>query len=97
MTALTGRGAGFGWLNFTSTRPLLALTLIGGRFADRYDKRSVLFAALAVQLLSAVAIGWLVYSKQIQIWHIFVAAGMVGLASGIPRSPGSNAHSHFRE
>jgi MFS family permease len=60
---------------------MLALTLIGGRFADRYDKRAILFAALAVQLLSAVAIGWLVYSKQIEIWHIFVAAGMVGLAT----------------
>ena len=81
LTTLTERADVLGWLNFTSTIPMLALTLIGGRFADRYDKRAILFAALAVQLLSAVAIGWLVYSKQIQIWHIFVAAGMVGLAT----------------
>jgi MFS family permease len=81
LTTLTERADVLGWLNFTSTIPMLLLTLIGGRYADRYDKRAILFVALAVQLLSAVTIGWLVYVKLIQIWHIFVAAGMVGLAT----------------
>jgi MFS family permease len=81
LTTLTERADVLGWLNFTSTAPMLLLTLIGGRFADRYDKRAIVFAALAVQLISAVAIGSLIYYKYIQIWHIFVAAGMVGLAT----------------
>lgn len=81
LTTLTERADVLGWLNFTSTMPMLLLTLIGGRLADRYDKRAIVFTALAVQLIAAVAIGWLIYSKQIEIWHIFVAAAMVGLAT----------------
>jgi MFS family permease len=69
---------------------MLLLTLIGGRFADRYDKRAILFIALGVQLLSAVSIGCLVCWKLIQIWHVFVAAGSLVLLS-IPHGRRSRA------
>ncbi|HEV7405360.1 MAG TPA: MFS transporter [Chthoniobacteraceae bacterium] len=81
LTELTPRPQVLGWLTFTSTLPMLALTLIGGRVADRHNKRNVLFAALAVQFTAAAGLGWLVAGHQIAIWHIFAAAVAVGLAT----------------
>lgn len=81
LTDLTPRPEVLGWLTFTSTLPMLALTLIGGRVADRHNKRTVLFVALAVQFTAAAGLGWLVASHRIEIWHIFVTAVVVGIVT----------------
>jgi MFS family permease len=67
--------------NFTAGVPMLLLTLVGGRFADRYDKRIILYAVLVVQIACALGIGSLVAHHQIQLWHIYLAAGLVGIAA----------------
>jgi len=66
-------------MNFASGFPMLVLTMFGGVLADRYDKRLILLATLTVQAALAVAIGLLVGSGHIALWHV-IAAG-VGSAS----------------
>ncbi len=81
LTSLTKSAMVLGAIHFAAGMPMLLLTLAGGSLADRYDKRLILHAALVTQIISAVAIGWLVYSNQIAIWHVFVAAVVLGIAA----------------
>lgn len=81
MTSLTQSAFVLGALNFTMGLPMLALTLAGGSAADRFDKRLILIGALITQALCAIGIGWLIYTHQIAIWHVFVAGVCLGIAS----------------
>src|SRR5687767_9496009 len=71
LTGLTSSALVLGGVNFAAGIPMLLLTLIGGSFADRYDKRLILHAALAIQMILAATTGWLVATEQIAVWHIF--------------------------
>src|SRR3954454_23899539 len=42
MSALTSKALLLGMVNFAAGIPMLALTMIGGSAADRYDKRKIL-------------------------------------------------------
>jgi MFS family permease len=81
LTSLTHSALVLGGITFASGIPMLLLTLIGGNFADRFDKRRILYAVLVVQILSATILGWLVATKGIRIWHIFVTATILGVAA----------------
>ncbi len=81
LTSLTQKAMILGAVNFSSGIPMLLLTLVGGTFADRYDKRRILYAIVTVQIACAVAIGRLVALHEIQIWHIFVTSVILGIAA----------------
>jgi MFS family permease len=76
MANLTDRAAVLGLSNFASGLPMLALTLLGGSYADRYDKRKILILTQVVQILFALFLGTLIALERIQIWHIILAAGL---------------------
>ena len=59
--------------------PTLALTMIGGSAADRHDKRWILVIAQVVQIATALALGLLVFTGSIQIWHVIMTAGVLGI------------------
>ena len=63
--------------------PILLLTLFAGVLADRYDKRKVLLAANTVSIAFAIALGLLVVTGTVQLWHVFVAAAGIGAANAI--------------
>lgn len=67
-------------LQFT---PVLLLTLWGGKLADRYDKRKLLVAANAVFAVTAIVFAILVASGVVELWHVFLFAGLLGTASAI--------------
>ncbi len=81
MSGLTQQAIWLGAVNFASSIPMLALTMFGGSLADRYDKRKILFLTQVVQIALALAIGFLVLKGQIQIWHILVAAVLLGISA----------------
>ena len=81
MTGLTGSAFWLGMVNLCASVPMLALTMIGGSVADRYDKRKILLTAQVVQIILAVAIGYLVLINQVQIWHILVASTLLGVSN----------------
>lgn len=79
MSTLTNKAILLGMVNFAAGLPTLALTMIGGSVADRFDKRKILIIAQLAQIVLAVALGWLVMTGQIQIWHVMVMAALLGI------------------
>src|SRR5437899_8396856 len=50
--------------------PMLALTMVGGSTADKFDKRKILLITQYVQIGIAVSIGLLIWTKHIAIWQV---------------------------
>jgi MFS family permease len=81
VTSLTDKAVTLGMVNLASGIPMLLLTMVGGKFADRHDKRIILLIAQVVQIILAMAIGYLVAKGQVQIWHILTAAVVLGISN----------------
>lgn len=67
-------------LQFT---PILLLTLLSGRLADRYDKRLLLFVANATWSVLALGMSLLVVTGVVALWHVFVFAALLGVANAV--------------
>jgi MFS family permease len=67
-------------LQFT---PVLLLTLISGRLADRYDKRMLLFIANIFWTVLALAMSLLVVTGLVQLWHVFAFAALLGVFNAV--------------
>ncbi len=80
LSTLTERALVLGMVNMAAGLPTLALTMIGGSAADRFDKRKILIITQVVQIFLAVTLGTLVLYGYIQIWHILVLAALLGVA-----------------
>ncbi|MET0424710.1 MAG: MFS transporter [Actinoplanes sp.] len=63
--------------------PVLLLTLWGGRLADRYDKRKLLIMANAAFAVTAIIFAILVASGVVELWHVFLFAGLLGVTNAI--------------
>jgi len=80
MSTLTNKAIMLGLVNLAAGLPTLALTMIGGSAADRFDKRKILIATQIAQIAFALALGWLVFIGQIQIWHVIFFAALLGVS-----------------
>ncbi len=63
--------------------PTLLFSFYGGVLADRYDKRRVLVATQAVMGALALVLGLLVATDGIALWHVYVLAAALGVASSL--------------
>src|SRR5436190_12933922 len=81
MTTLTTSAFMLGLVNLCAGLPMLALTMVGGSAADRFDKRKILLATQYVQIGTAVSIGLLIWSGKIAIWQVFVFAAIQGVSN----------------
>src|SRR3954468_8682241 len=57
MSTLTTKALWLGFANLAAGVPMLALTMVGGSAADRFDKRKILLITQYVQIVLAVGIG----------------------------------------
>jgi MFS family permease len=80
MSGLTNKAILLGLVNFAAGLPALVLAPIAGSLADRLDKRKILVATQIAQIIFAVALGLLVMSGHVQIWHIIFFALLLGIA-----------------
>src|SRR5436189_1823667 len=81
MSTLTNKALLLGMANFAAGLPMLALTMLGGSAADRFDKRKILLATQYVQIALAICMGFLIRSGKIEIWHIFAFAAVLGISN----------------
>jgi MFS family permease len=81
MSTLTTKAVWLGMANLAAGLPMLALTMVGGSAADRYDKRKILLITQVVQIALAIGIGLLVMSGKIAIWHILAFAAVLGISN----------------
>jgi len=61
--------------------PMLLFGLYGGVLADRYDKRRLLIGAQVAMGLLALVLGVLDLAGVVQLWHVYLLAFGLGLAS----------------
>ena len=61
--------------------PMLLFGLYGGVLADRYDKRRLLIAAQAAMGVLALLLGVLDLTGVVQLWHVYVLAFALGVAT----------------
>src|SRR5213079_1235487 len=80
MSGLTDKALMLGLVNFAAGLPALILAPVAGSLADRLDKRKILVATQIAQIIFAVALGSLILSGRIQIWHIIFFALLLGIA-----------------
>ena len=65
MSLLTTKAVYLGFANLAAGLPMLALTMIGGAAADRFDKRRILLITQYVQIALALGLGSLIYTNRI--------------------------------
>ena len=63
--------------------PVLLFGMYGGVIADRYNKRRVLVMTQITAGLLALALGLLDLSGAVQLWHVYVLAFALGIATAI--------------
>ncbi|HEX6468789.1 MAG TPA: MFS transporter [Streptosporangiaceae bacterium] len=76
-----GSGVALGITTGLQFLPLLLFGLWGGVIADRYDKRRVLVVTQAAMGSLALLLGALVLGGVAQVWHVYVLAFALGLAT----------------
>jgi MFS family permease len=65
---------------FLQQLPIILFSLIGGVFADRYDRRRTLIASQVVQMSTSATLALLMFLDVVQIWHILVLSFVTGCA-----------------
>lgn len=61
--------------------PMLLFGLYGGVLVDRFPKRRLLFLTQTSMAVTGLALAALTLSGQVQVWHVYVAAFAVGMAT----------------
>jgi MFS family permease len=78
---LTTSALALGLVNFAMSVPTLVLMPFGGVAADRLERRRILIYTQWVMLALAVAMGALVSSGRLELWHVWVVALLLGVAT----------------
>jgi len=65
---------------FLGQLPIVLLSLLGGVFADRHDRRRVLLGSQYIQTFCAFLLATLVFTGVVQVWHIWCLSFTVGVA-----------------
>ncbi|MFF2133442.1 MFS transporter [Streptomyces olivochromogenes] len=81
--SLTGSSAAVGITTALQFLPMLLFGLYGGVLVDRLPKRPTLLATQAAMGVTGLALAFLTLSGHVQVWHVYLAAFAVGLATVI--------------
>ncbi|MFZ2227944.1 MAG: MFS transporter [Candidatus Nanopelagicaceae bacterium] len=76
-------GSALGLVTALQFAPVLFFSLHGGALADRFDKRKVLVFTNIGGGLFAAALGILVVTHHVELWHVFTLAFLLGVASAV--------------
>ncbi|MFJ3663856.1 MFS transporter [Streptomyces sp. NPDC090119] len=79
--SLTGSSAAVGITTALQFLPMLLFGLYGGVLVDRLPKRPALLFTQSAMAVTGLALAVLTLSGHVQVWHVYVAAFAVGLAT----------------
>jgi MFS family permease len=65
---------------FLQQLPIILFSLIGGVFADRYDRRRTLLFSQCIQMGTSAVLALLMYLHSVEIWHILTLSFVTGIA-----------------
>jgi MFS family permease len=80
---LSGRPLDLGLIGFSTTLPTLLFALPAGVFVEHWDKRKAVILLKAVMSIQAFGLALLIFTGQIQIWHILMLAFLYGSAMAV--------------
>ena len=75
---ITGSALLLGVVGFAGQIPTFLLSPVAGVLTDRLNRYYVLIFSQIVAMLQALALTWLYYSGNIQVWHIVVLSAVMG-------------------
>jgi MFS family permease len=76
-------GTYLGLVTAVQFAPVLFFSLHGGKLADRFNKRKVLVMTNIAGGAASLGLGALVITEQIQLWHVFALAAVLGISTAI--------------
>jgi MFS family permease len=76
-------GTYLGLVTAVQFAPVLFFSLHGGKLADRFNKRKVLILTNTIGGAASLALGILVMTDLIALWHVFLLAGILGISTAI--------------
>ncbi|CAL9493916.1 Enterobactin exporter EntS [Streptomyces sp. enrichment culture] len=79
--SLTGSAAAVGITTALQFLPMLLFGLYGGVLVDRLRKRPTLLVTQTAMALTAIVLAVLTLTDRVEVWHIYVAAFALGLAT----------------
>ncbi|MFJ3880444.1 MFS transporter [Streptomyces sp. NPDC090077] len=79
--SLTGSASAVGITIALQFLPMLLFGLYGGVLADRLPKRPLLIATQSAMGLTGVALAALTLAGHVQVWHVYLAAFLIGLVT----------------
>jgi predicted MFS family arabinose efflux permease len=65
---------------FLATGPMLVFSLFGGVVADRVERRKIMLLSQYLQMSFAFILAALIFSGNVEVWHIFVLSFLTGSA-----------------
>ncbi len=60
--------------------PILIFALLGGLFADTFNRRRILFITQTLMLVSALTLGLLTHLEKMSVWSIYILIAVLGAA-----------------
>src|SRR3972149_2387803 len=76
---LTGSALALGTVTTLQFLPVLLFALVGGVVADKVRRRNLIIVTQTVALVQSLVLATLTASGQIELWHLYVLAGTLGL------------------
>jgi len=70
-----------GSVGFASQIPVFLFAPFGGITADRVNRQRLVIATQTCSMILAGILAWLTRSGHIQVWHIFLLAGLLGVVN----------------
>lgn len=80
VTVLGATASDMGILNAFGTASFLLVGLVAGAWVDRLVKRQVMMVADLIRFVALLTVPLLWAAHSLQIWHIFLVVGIMGLA-----------------
>ena len=81
VTTLAGSALALASVNFAASIPMLILMPFGGVAADRMERRRILLVTQSVMAVLAVLLGVLIQAHRLRLWHVWLIALLLGLAT----------------
>src|SRR5271156_306762 len=78
---LTGSALLLGSVGFASQVPVFLFAPLGGIAADRFNRRHIVIATQTAAMVLAAILAALTLFHKVQVWHIFVLAGLLGVGN----------------
>ncbi|MCH7736905.1 MAG: MFS transporter [Chloroflexi bacterium] len=80
---ITGSSTQLGLVIFLYGAPNVALLLVAGVVADRFDRRHIMMLTQAIVGVVIAALAFLSIAGLVSIWHVYVAAALMGVVQSL--------------